>query len=48
MRTTIGRIREKLAIQVETLESDPTISICGHFVRQVTVDSQVDQPRVST
>ncbi|MDP9051299.1 MAG: glycosyltransferase [Acidobacteriota bacterium] len=37
---------EKLAIQVETLESDPTISMCGHFTREVTVEGQINRPRV--
>lgn len=37
---------EKLAIQVETMESDPTISICGHFTREVMVDGQINRPRV--
>jgi glycosyltransferase involved in cell wall biosynthesis len=37
---------EKLAIQVDTLESDATISVCGHFTREVTVDGQIARPRV--
>jgi len=39
---------EKLAIQVETLESDPTVSLCGHFAREVTMDGQVMRDRVVT
>ena len=38
---------EKLAIQVETLESDPTISLCGHFAREVTVDGKVSRLRIA-
>lgn len=32
---------EKLAIQVQLLESDPTVGACGHFVRQVTAKGDV-------
>jgi glycosyltransferase involved in cell wall biosynthesis len=37
---------EKLSLQVETLEADPSISICGHFTREVTVDGKIHRPRV--
>jgi glycosyltransferase involved in cell wall biosynthesis len=33
--------REKLNIQVATLESDPSINVCGHIVRYVTSDGEV-------
>jgi glycosyltransferase involved in cell wall biosynthesis len=36
---------EKLTIQVETLESDPTIMVCGHMVRWVTNDGEVKRDR---
>jgi glycosyltransferase involved in cell wall biosynthesis len=36
---------EKLAIQVEAMESDPSISLCGHFVRHVTNDGKVERDR---
>jgi glycosyltransferase involved in cell wall biosynthesis len=36
---------QKLAIQVETLESDPSINVCGHFVRHVTSDGEVKRER---
>jgi glycosyltransferase involved in cell wall biosynthesis len=36
---------EKLAVQVQILESDPLISACGHFVRQVTKDGEVNRER---
>jgi glycosyltransferase involved in cell wall biosynthesis len=36
---------QKLALQVQVLESDPSVSVCGHFVRQVTKDRQVIQER---
>jgi glycosyltransferase involved in cell wall biosynthesis len=36
---------EKLAIQVQTLESDPSINVCGHFVRYVTNDGEVKRER---
>jgi glycosyltransferase involved in cell wall biosynthesis len=35
----------KLALQVETLESDPSISLCGHFVRWVTPDGEIRRER---
>jgi glycosyltransferase involved in cell wall biosynthesis len=39
---------EKLSIQVETLESDPTITLCGHYTREVTPDGQVNRERVTS
>src|SRR5271154_2823969 len=36
---------EKLAIQAETLESDPSINVCGHIVRYVTSDGEVKRER---
>ena len=36
---------EKLAIQVETMESDPSISVCCHFIRVVTNGGEVKQDR---
>jgi glycosyltransferase involved in cell wall biosynthesis len=36
---------EKLAIQVQTLESDPSINVCGHAVRWVTSDGAVNRER---
>jgi glycosyltransferase involved in cell wall biosynthesis len=36
---------QKLAIQVQVLESDPSVSVCGHFVRQVTKDGEVIRER---
>ena len=39
---------EKLAIQVETLELDPTVNVCGHFTREVTIDGQVRRDRVTS
>jgi glycosyltransferase involved in cell wall biosynthesis len=36
---------EKLAIQVKTLESDPTLNVCGHFVRWVSTDGEVKRER---
>lgn len=35
---------EKLTIQADTMESDPTISICSHLVRWVTQDGRVERP----
>jgi glycosyltransferase involved in cell wall biosynthesis len=35
--------QEKLAIQVETLESDPSISLCCHVVRCVAAEGEVKQ-----
>ena len=34
---------DKLAIQVQAMEADPSINLSGHFVRQVTSDGQVIQ-----
>jgi glycosyltransferase involved in cell wall biosynthesis len=34
---------EKLAIQAKTMESDPTISACGHLVRWVTKDGEINR-----
>jgi glycosyltransferase involved in cell wall biosynthesis len=39
---------EKLSIQVEILESDPTIMVCGHYTREVTPDGQVNRERVTS
>jgi glycosyltransferase involved in cell wall biosynthesis len=36
---------EKLAIQVETMESDPSISLCGHYIRVVSSGGEVKQNR---
>lgn len=36
---------EKLAIQVQTLESDSSISVCGHFARWVTAGGEVRRER---
>jgi glycosyltransferase involved in cell wall biosynthesis len=36
---------DKLAIQVELLESDPSVSACGHFVRWVAVNGEVTRER---
>jgi glycosyltransferase involved in cell wall biosynthesis len=36
---------EKLAVQVQVLESDPSISVCGHFVRWVTADGEVSREK---
>jgi glycosyltransferase involved in cell wall biosynthesis len=36
---------EKLAIQVQVLESDPSVSVCSHFVRWVTKDEQIVRER---
>jgi len=36
---------EKLAIQAQLMESDPSISACGHFVRWVTPDGEVRRER---
>ena len=36
---------EKLAVQVQLLESDSLISACGHFVRHVTKDGEVSRER---
>ena len=37
--------QDKVAIQVETLESDESIKACGHFVRWVTDDGEVKRDR---
>ena len=39
---------EKLAVQVEALESDPSISACCHFVRWVTKDGEVKREKYPT
>ena len=36
---------EKLAVQVQVLESDPCVSVCSHFVRWVTKDGEVRRER---
>lgn len=36
---------DKLSIQVATLESDPSISACCHFVRWVTKDGEVNREK---
>jgi len=36
---------EKLETQVQVMESDPTINLCGHFVREVTPDGTVVQEK---
>ncbi len=36
---------EKLAIQVEAMESDPSINLCGHYIRVVSRDGEVKQDR---
>jgi glycosyltransferase involved in cell wall biosynthesis len=36
---------EKLAIQADVLESDPTVNICCHVVRWVTADGEVKRER---
>jgi glycosyltransferase involved in cell wall biosynthesis len=35
----------KLAIQVETLEADPSISVCCHYVRWITSDGMVKREK---
>ena len=37
--------RRKLAIQIQALESDPSLSVCCHFVRRVTDGGDVVQDR---
>jgi glycosyltransferase involved in cell wall biosynthesis len=37
---------EKLTVQVEVLESDPSINVCAHCVRWVTTDGDVKRNRV--
>ena len=39
---------EKLAIQVQVLESNPSVSACCHFVRWVTKDEEVIRERYPT
>ena len=36
---------EKLAIQVDAMESDPSINLCGHYIRVVSSDGEVKQDR---
>jgi glycosyltransferase involved in cell wall biosynthesis len=36
---------EKLTVQVEIMESDPTITLCGHFIRVVSSDGKVKQAK---
>lgn len=36
---------EKLAVQVQTLQSDPSISACCHFVRWMTIDGKVNREK---
>lgn len=36
---------EKLEIQVQLMESDPSISVCSHFVRWVTKDGEITRER---
>jgi glycosyltransferase involved in cell wall biosynthesis len=36
---------EKLEMQVQTMEADPTVSACGHFGRAVTNDGTVEEER---
>jgi glycosyltransferase involved in cell wall biosynthesis len=36
---------EKLAIQVETLEADPSINICCHFVRWIKPDGEIKRDK---
>jgi glycosyltransferase involved in cell wall biosynthesis len=36
---------DKLAIQVELMESDPSISLCGHYIRVVAADGSEKQAR---
>lgn len=38
----------KLALQVSLLQSDPTVSVCGHFVRQVKFTDEVVLERSPT
>jgi glycosyltransferase involved in cell wall biosynthesis len=37
--------RKKLAIQVERMESDPSISVCCHFVREVMNDGKLKRDK---
>jgi glycosyltransferase involved in cell wall biosynthesis len=36
---------DKLAIQVQTLEADPSLNVCGHFVRWVSTAGEVKRER---
>jgi glycosyltransferase involved in cell wall biosynthesis len=36
---------EKLAAQVRVLEADPTVSMCGHFVRWVTAEGDIKREK---
>jgi glycosyltransferase involved in cell wall biosynthesis len=36
---------DKLSIQVETLESDPTVNVCCHYVRWVTNEKEVKREK---
>jgi hypothetical protein len=36
---------EKLAIQIRAMEADPSIMLCGHYIRVVTTDGIVKQQR---
>ncbi len=36
---------DKLSVQVQLLESHPTVSVCGHLIRQVTKDGEVKRDR---
>jgi len=36
---------DKLTLQVDALQSDPSINVCGHFVRWVTADGEVKRDR---
>lgn len=36
---------QKLRVQIEALDSDPTVSVCGHFVRWITAEGWVSRER---
>lgn len=36
---------DKLAIQIEVMEKDPSINLCGHYIRVVAPDATVKQER---
>jgi glycosyltransferase involved in cell wall biosynthesis len=36
---------EKLTVQAETMESDPSINLCCHFVREVTDEGQIKRDK---
>lgn len=36
---------QKLALQVEAMEADPAVNLCGHYIRVVTPDGAVKQSR---